>query len=339
MSAKLQASTNLDIGSTTSLGREGGEQKPSVLRVPRLKRSARYSYVLCGWPTQSDIPFTCVPRSARVSKDPEVVIKRLFGRPPMIEGATQLVFQHSEKRSCVLVKGIAQFEVDKGREIRVWLAAGAAQKDVEIFLLGPVWAALCHQRGVLPLHASAVLCKHGIVAFAGNRGTGKSTTAASMGLLGYDVLADDMLPVSFDQNLEPGAWPYLRRLKLKSDALTNLELTSTEVVSDTLDADKFFVHPSRQSRDMWAKLHRVYVLENDPSASALSVESIKGVNAICALIDQTYHFQFVIDSRQYREHLDRCAQIASKVSLYRVRRPPGKQLSKEFWRFLRGHFI
>src|SRR5262245_41882919 len=35
------------------------------------------------------------------------------------------------------------------------------QKDIEIFLFGPVWATLCHQHGMLPLHASAIVTKAG----------------------------------------------------------------------------------------------------------------------------------------------------------------------------------
>ena len=91
------------------------------------------------------------------------------------------------------------------------------QKDIEILLFGPVWAALCHQRGLLPLHASAIVTRGGIAAFAGHRGAGKSTTAALLSLLGYELVTDDVLPVSFNQNSVPGAWPYLRRLKLQSD--------------------------------------------------------------------------------------------------------------------------
>src|SRR2546429_642560 len=83
------------------------------------------------------------------------------------------------------------------------------------FLCGPVWATLCHQRGLLPLHASAILTDGRITAFAGRSGVGKSTTAALMHSLNYQLFADDILPITFDKNSEPGAWPYLRRLKLQ----------------------------------------------------------------------------------------------------------------------------
>src|SRR5262245_37980472 len=66
--------------------------------------------------------------------------------------------------SLIRVKGVADFEVRSGRQIRIWPASEATQKDIEIFLFGAVWGALCHQRGVLPLHASAVLARGGVTA-------------------------------------------------------------------------------------------------------------------------------------------------------------------------------
>ena len=64
---------------------------------------------------------------------------------------------------------------------------------------------------------------------------GKSTTAALMGSLGYELLTDDVLPISFNREAVPGAWPYLRRLKLHGDLIVQLALTSAETVSEKLD--------------------------------------------------------------------------------------------------------
>src|SRR4030095_9016894 len=117
---------------------------------------------------------------------------------------------HSAEYSLLRVGDIADFEITRGRQIRVWATAAAAQKDIEIFLFGPVWATLCHQRGTLPLHASAIVTGHGITAFAGRSGMGKSMTAGLLNSFGYELIADDILPVSFNRNSIPGAWPYLR---------------------------------------------------------------------------------------------------------------------------------
>ena len=68
-----------------------------------------------------------------------------------------------------------------------------APADVRLFLLGSVWGALALQRGLLPLHASAVGRGRTVHAFTGPPGAGKSTLAAALAARGYPLFTDDML--------------------------------------------------------------------------------------------------------------------------------------------------
>ena len=194
----------------------------------------------------------------------------------------------------------------------------ASQKDVEIFLFGPAWATLCHQRQILPLHASAIVTGSGITAFAGHRGAGKSSLAALMSTLDYQLVADDILPISFNQNSAPGAWPYLRRLKLKNDSISELALRPIELVGETLDNEKYFVLPKYSAKEEWGGLHRIYVIEIDPTAPCGTIDQLSGADAVRALIDHTYHFDFILGSRRLGEHLAYCTELASKVAVYRA---------------------
>ena len=54
------------------------------------------------------------------------------------------------------IHGIARYLVTNGREIVVSPDTGALPLDVRAYLLGTIFAVLCQQRGLLPLHASAV---------------------------------------------------------------------------------------------------------------------------------------------------------------------------------------
>jgi hypothetical protein len=175
---------------------------------------------------------------------------------------------------------------------------------------------------MLPLHASAIVTGRGIAAFAGHSGAGKSTTAALLSSLGYKLIADDILPISFNRNSVPGAWPYLRRLKLHHEPIVYLALTPTETVSDKLDKERYFVRPTFTGADKWNKLERVYLLESDPAESSVSINRISGAEAVRTLIDQTYHFNFILGSGQVRDHFARCTQLAANIAVYRLRRPP-----------------
>jgi hypothetical protein len=299
-------------------------------------RGAAFDYVLCGWQVRSDLPLTAVPTQRRAGESVDVRIEIAQGASPMAACTQPYVFEHSAARSLIKIGEVAEFEVSEGRRIRVWLAPGAARKDAEIFLLGPAWASLCHQRGLLPLHASAIRTTHGLVAFCGHSGAGKSTTAAVMVTSGYELVADDVLPISLHQNASPGAWPYLRRMKLSSESIPQLALSPVAAVGTRLDREKKFVRPQFAAADEWVRLERIYLLETDRGTSR-AIDRLVGAEAVRALIDQTYHFPFVSMSGRFREHLEMCAHIASRVPIYRLPRFAGLGTENRLAAVIRAH--
>jgi len=293
--------------------------------------------MLCGWHTLSEIPLTGVPTMLRREGGHDVVIEVATDHHPVAKTAGRFVFEHSAESSLISIKDVAQFEIRQGRQIRVWPAAGATRKDIEIFLLGFAWATLCHQRGTLPLHASAIATRGSLIAFAGHSGAGKSTCAALLNSLGYELIADDVLPVSFNHDSMPGAWPYLRRLKLRSDAIGQLACTPTEMVSEKLDTDRYFVRPKGSGDDNWRRLERLYLLEKDVTDSHVAIERITGMEAVHALLDHTYHLNFIVSTRRFGEHLAFCTRLASKLPVYRLRWSSLSDAGKEFGPLLCAH--
>ena len=283
--------------------------------------SAIHRYILCGWHVRSEIAFTGVPTSMHAGENADILIQIPPEDSPIAKNASEFI-NHSLERSLIRIHSVADFEITVGQQIRVWPRAEARQRDIEIFLFGPAWATLCHQRGMLPLHASAIATRQGITAFAGHSGAGKSTTAALLNSLGYELLADDILPISFNRNSIPGAWPYLRRLKLHRGLINQLALTPADMVGETLDKEKYFVYPKRTANDKWRRLERLYLLEHSVADSQVSIEQLTGADAVRALVDQTYHFNFVLDTKQLDHHLAFCARLASKILVYRLRCPP-----------------
>lgn len=302
-----------------------------------ISAKATHAYMLCGWCTHSEILLTGVPTLVNHAGNVDVTIEVATGQSPLSTTSGRFVFQHSAEYSLLRVGDIADFEITRGRQIRVWATAAAAQKDIEIFLFGPAWATLCHQRGTLPLHASAIVTRTGIAAFAGHSGAGKSTTAALLSSMGYELIADDILPVSFSQNSIPGAWPYLRRVKLHRDPITKFAFTPTEIVSETLDTEKYFVNPKRTGDDRWRRLERLYLLENDGTDLHAPIEQITGADAVRALVDQTYHFKFILDTRRFGDHLAFCTRLASKIPIYRLRWSPSYGAGKELSSLVYAH--
>jgi hypothetical protein len=85
------------------------------------------------------------------------------------------------------------------------------------------------------------------------------------------------------------------------------------------------------------RLDRVYLLEIDPTCPHVSIDQINGAEAVRALIDQTYHFNFILDSGRVRDHLALCAYLASKITVYRLRRSPSVRAGIELGSIICAH--
>jgi hypothetical protein len=134
------------------------------------------------------------------------------------------VFRAGAGLAAVRVPGVARFLIAGAREIVVDPVPRAAASRVRSYLLGSVFAVLLLDRGILPLHASAVSIDGRCVAFTAAQGSGKSTLAAHLAARGVPLVADDVLAVEVDpaRGRRPLARPGVSRLKLDLQALESL---------------------------------------------------------------------------------------------------------------------
>jgi hypothetical protein len=93
------------------------------------------------------------------------------------------------------------------------------------------------------------------------------------------------------------------------------------MVGETLDIEKYFVFPKRTASDRWRMLERVYLLEKSVTDSHVTIEQITGADAVRAIVDQTYHFNFILGTQRLGQHLAFCARLISKILIYRLRWP------------------
>jgi len=107
-----------------------------------------------------------------------------------------------------------EFVLDReATSIRAWWAEASTLEDTATYLLGPLLGFALRLRGVLALHASAVLIDGRAVALIGPSGAGKSTTAAAFAAAGVAVLSDDVVAVRVIDGVAM-AYPSYRLLRL-----------------------------------------------------------------------------------------------------------------------------
>jgi hypothetical protein len=204
--------------------------------------------------------------------------------------------------------------VREGREIVLDPPPGAAADLLRLYLLGPVLGLLLHQRGLLVLHASAVALDGGVVAFLGQTGDGKSTTAAMLHARGCAVVADDVVAVDLGASGGPAALPGFPQLKLWPDAVTALGETPESLPRVHAGEDKR-VRRVDAAGMASRPLRRLYVLTD---AGSLDLEPLTGHAAVFELLQ---HSHAALEGLGPASCLTHCARLAAAVPVRRLRRP------------------
>jgi hypothetical protein len=187
-----------------------------------------------------------------------------------------------------VIDGVARYRVEQGRRIRVQPFPGADPGDVRLWLLGTALGALLHQRGLLPLHVSAVGLDGGAHAFCGPSGAGKSTLAAALDRRGLPLLTDDV-GLAIPEAERVTFYLGFPRIKLWRDALEHFGLDHRPLIRDLTRADKYHLRLDDADgfHDQPLSLRRLYLLA--PAADEdIRIDPIRGREAIALMLANTY---------------------------------------------------
>jgi len=223
------------------------------------------------------------------------------------------------------IEGVAKYHVADGNRITVELSANSENEvrasDVRLWLLGSAFGALLHQRGMLPLHVSAVKAPTGVWAFTGPSGEGKSTLAGFLHRrFGWKLVSDDVSVIDSDCSraiVHPGP----QKLKLWADALEHLEFPGCRKVRDLSNTEKFQLYLPGDGGYKPEPLHGLVLLESASAEAAPSLERLKGTQAFSACMESIYRPYmdnwFKLPERRMHELVQLCQQ----VHVYRFSRP------------------
>ena len=183
-----------------------------------------------------------------------------------------------------VVPGPDRITIEAGSRVILGPVDDRDLADTRALLMGPVQAILWHQRGLLPLHASAVCVKDKAVAIAGPSGAGKSTLAAALASLGCPVLADDI------SIIDPKSCEVLagqRRLRLWRNALEQLGAPSDGLARAMSRSEKYIFEAERKAAPDRLKLGHV-VLPLRRGAGDIELQRLKGSDATFALLEAVH---------------------------------------------------
>jgi hypothetical protein len=142
------------------------------------------------------------------------------------ESASGVLWKAAPGRFLLDVPGVARYLVTDGDSITIDPQRSASDDEVARFARATPFAALCHQRGIAVLHAAAAVRDDRAVLVAGDSAAGKSTLLAALLARGWRMVADDLTPVTLDDESMPIVLPTFPELILWEDALERLGTAS-----------------------------------------------------------------------------------------------------------------
>lgn len=275
-----------------------------------------FVYRVSGLLVASDQPLPLLARTRDEGVAPDVTIH--FAPVPDEEGrACGAFIVFGPERLDLLVPQVLRVRIAAGRSLTVDVAAGVPAGAVQTYLLGPAFAALLYQRGLVPLHAGAVRTEAGgAVAVAGHSRAGKSTTTRALMRAGHALLCDDQLVVDAASGLAQAGYP---ALKLWGGALAHFGEAAGEAVAAGLD--KYHVGCPDGFDTSPARLQAVCVLVADAELHAPVLERLPFPEAVAALGTLAHH-AYVAHALGCRPGLFRfSAELARRVPVFLLRRP------------------
>ena len=216
------------------------------------------------------------------------------------------------------IPDVARFHASDGSRVRVELAPGAARADVAAFLLGSVFGALCHQNGLLPLHASSVVWHAGVVAFLGNSGTGKSTLAACLQASGYRIFSDDICLLKESAG-EMRAVPLAGWLKLWRQSLEHLAMRAEIGARVFAKEDKFRIALDGAQREPLPLQSLVFLARAEDGVARLL--PLRAAEAVARMMEQVYLAYVPALNGEERRLFAQCGRALGQARAYRLELP------------------
>ncbi|MBL8564828.1 MAG: hypothetical protein JNM89_03835 [Hyphomicrobiaceae bacterium] len=219
------------------------------------------------------------------------------------------------------IAGTGRYLARDGQNIVVDPLPQADPGAVRLYLLGSALGAILHQRGLVPLHASAFE-RNGVCAgFLGHSGAGKSTLAAMLMRRGYRLVSDDVMVIRENSFGAIVAVPGVPLLKLWPDSLALAGLGASVAQIDTPDDSKLRLEVKGQFETHDVPLRNLYVLRwMSPESGSPELVPLPKFSAMMMLRQNVYRPSLIDAFGSERAFLTFASRLIPQVSMFEFHR-------------------
>ncbi len=225
----------------------------------------------------------------------------------------------SPEKAYFFWENVGTFLVKGGREIIIDPAQGIEADVLRLIILGQAMAVLLHQREYLILHASAIEVEGGVVAFLGASGSGKSAMIAALNLLGYGLVADDVVAVDVDNTGAPMVFSAIPQIKLWPEIVGILGDRPEELPRVHPQFEKRALRKIPGFKQARYPLRLLYVIAEGTRMDP-EFEPIPSQEALLELVRYSYIFNLWENAAADPKHFGQCGKLVNLVPIYRLKR-------------------
>ena len=240
-------------------------------------------------------------------------------------------YESTEHACSIDIRSIALYTITNGSHITIHPYVGSKTSDVRVYCLSNAFAAILHQRRMLPMHAGALLINEKLSFIMGDSGAGKSTLLFQMMQAGYQVFSDDVVVFSFNQKQEVFAASSYPMMKLWKQQFLCMHKEIAQPVRSGVEKYPFYFHD--QFHITYKKIERLVVVRVDDQLHAPLLRTLKPSAAITCLLEHVYRREY-LSTVELHYHLPLLANLVNSIEVYELIRPRYKSTEKELHRLL-----
>lgn len=223
------------------------------------------------------------------------------------------------------IKEVASYFVVEGSRITVSIHSNASLNEVRLFCLSNAFAALLHQRKLIPLHAAGFSFNEKVVMLLGPSGIGKSTTLAALMKKGYAPFSDD---ICIPHKNASGEWfvtssyPMLKYWEEMMNKFDIVDSTKKFRLRDDLNKYGIFFHEKFSCEPQRIKL--LILLQEDLQSESVTLEKITGIEAFRRLHAEAYRGEYLEYENMIQEQFNLISAMANEIPTVSITRPAKK---------------
>ncbi|WP_026507479.1 hypothetical protein [Butyrivibrio sp. MC2013] len=191
--------------------------------------------------------------------------------------------------------------------------------DMLSYMTGYGISMVLMQRGMLPVHCSAVYGDEGAVIISGASGAGKSTVTSLFLDRGYELMADDIAAISVNEDNTVTLYPAFPYQKYCRDQADRRGLIDENAIYIDEEKDKFLV-PVSNFRKEPAKVSRMIILSK-ADVTEVKCAELTGLSKLFAFSSNLFLSRLRGDWQKEPALMNECLKAASGFPISAIIRP------------------